>query len=66
MNTPLSAAFAGQRVLVTNNVGGVSLWKAADQSPIGSFGTPAGAYAACSDGVNFWITLSASNKLARF
>jgi ABC-type uncharacterized transport system permease subunit len=43
------------------------LWKAADLTALGSFATgssiPKGA---CSDGVNFWITLVSTNKLARF
>jgi hypothetical protein len=66
---PFNAAFDGERILITN-LGGhnVSLWKAADLTPIGSFPTnigdgPAGA---CSDGLNFWITLSNVDKLARF
>jgi hypothetical protein len=69
LNGPYSAAFDGQRVLVTNiagGVGGVSLWKAADLTPLGSFPTNAIAGGACSDGINFWITLSGAGKLARF
>ena len=61
LNALLAAAFDGQRVLVTNPGGdSVSLWKAADLTPIGSFSTGAstGPLGACSDGVNFWITLS--------
>jgi len=63
------AAFDGQRVLVTNQISGtVSLWKAADLTPIGVFDTgvntlPLGA---CSDGINFWIALQGTNQLARF
>jgi hypothetical protein len=66
---PFQAAFDGERLLVTNNIGhSVSLWKASDLTPIGTFPTgsntrPAGA---CSDGLNFWITLSGTDKLARF
>jgi hypothetical protein len=65
----VAAAFDGERVLVTNYIGNaVSLWKAADLTPLGSVPTgdstlPAGA---CSDGVNFWITLLNSGQLARF
>ena len=69
LNHPFVAAFDGQRVLVTNHDGNsVSLWKAADLTPLGSFptGTSTGPTGACSDGVNFWITLRTTNKLARF
>jgi hypothetical protein len=69
LNTPFSAAFDGQRVLVTNSNGpSVSLWKAVDLTPLGSFGTGASTspFGACSDGVNFWITLQNTNQLARF
>jgi hypothetical protein len=65
---PHTAAFDGQRILVTNFEGdSVSLWKAADLSPLGSVSAPAGSfpYGACSDGINFWITFSGTNKLAR-
>ena len=69
LTTPTSAAFDGQRILVTNSVTGdsVSLWKAADLSPLGSFGTGTGTnpQEACSDGINFWITLNTA-RLARF
>ncbi len=66
---PYTAAFDGQRVLVTNLFGSsVSLWKAADFTPLGSVplgvsGTP---YGACSDGANFWITLSNQSQLIKF
>jgi hypothetical protein len=69
LNGPTTAAFDGERILVTNQVGNsVSLWKATDFTPIGTFSTgsstqPAGA---CSDGLNFWITLQTTNRLARF
>ena len=68
LNHPLAAAFDGQRVLVTNRDGdSVSLWKAADLTPLGvaSTGTGTGPTYACSDGVNFWITLQ-SDKIGRF
>ena len=67
--SPLAAAFDGQRVLITNpNGNSVSLWKAADLTPIGSFGTGASTspYLVCSDGINFWITLSGLAELGRF
>jgi hypothetical protein len=69
LNDSYTAAFDGERILVTNSVGNnVSLWKAADLIPLGSFSTGAvsGPYGACSDGLNFWITLPGTNKLARF
>jgi hypothetical protein len=69
MSVPFSAAFDGQRVLVANNGNNsVSLWKAAGLTPLGSFSTGAGTspYGACSDGINFWITLLGPDKLARF
>jgi hypothetical protein len=69
LNLPYLAAFDGQRVLVTNNSGNsVSLWKAADLTPLGSFSTGAASspFGACSDGINFWIVLTGPQKLARF
>lgn len=68
LNSPNSAAFDGQRILVTNQGGdSVSLWNAMNLTPLGFFPTgtsqPTGA---CSDGLNFWITLSGTNQLARF
>jgi hypothetical protein len=67
LNQPFATAFDGQRVLVTNQGGmSVSLWKAADLSPLESVPlgeTPRGA---CSNGVNFWIVLMSSSQLARF
>ena len=64
-----SAAFDGERILVANFGGdSVSLWKAASLTPLGTFATGDGTIpiGACSDGLNFWITLSGSNMLARF
>ena len=69
LNDPFTAAFDGERILVTNFAGNsVSLWKAADLTPLGTFptGTSTQPFGACSDGLNFWITLSGSDKLARF
>jgi hypothetical protein len=69
MNSPSTVAFDGERILVTGVfTNTVSLWKAADLTPLGFFPTgnntfPSGA---CSDGLNFWITLNAQDKLARF
>jgi DNA-binding beta-propeller fold protein YncE len=70
LNYPVAAAFDGQRVLVTNAGNtNISLWKAADLTAIGTF--PVGAvgsepFGACSDGVNFWVTLVNTNQLVRF
>lgn len=69
LNSPTQAAFDGERILITNQSGGsVSLWRASDLTSIGSFsmGAGTGPFGACSDGLNFWITFGASNKLARF
>jgi hypothetical protein len=69
LDGPATAAFDGERILVTNYFGGsVSLWKASDFTPIGTFdvGTNTQPVGACSDGLNFWITLSNTGKLARF
>ena len=65
---PQVTAFDGERVLVTTNNNVVSLWKAADLSPLGyvSTGVNTSPTGACSDGVSFWITLNTANQLARF
>ena len=66
LNSPYTTAFDGERILVTNTGGSVSLWKAASLTPIGSFPAVGLPFGACSDGLNFWITLNNANKLARF
>jgi hypothetical protein len=69
LNRPHTAAFDGERILVTNFVGdSVSLWKAADLTPLGfvSVGASTIPVGACSDGLNFWIVLNSTNKLGRF
>jgi hypothetical protein len=69
LNHPTTVAFDGERILATNEDGhSVSLWKAADLTPLGSFPTGASTqpFGACSDGLNFWIALSSGDKLARF
>jgi hypothetical protein len=69
LNGSYTAAFDGERILVTNRFGhSVSLWKAADLTPLGSFPTGAATFphGACSDGLNFWIVLTATGKLVRF
>jgi hypothetical protein len=69
LNNAITATFDGERILITNfNGHSVSLWKAADLTPLGSFPTGASTspFGACSDGLNFWIVLSNADKLARF
>lgn len=67
LSQPGAAAFDGQRVLVTSfNSNNVSLWKAADLTPIGFFNVGGTSNRACSDGVEFWITLGASGVVTRF
>jgi hypothetical protein len=69
LNGPTQASFDGERILVTNQTGNsISLWKASDLTPIGTVSTGASTspIGVCSDGVNFWITLSSAGKLARF
>ena len=64
---PQGMAFDGERVLVTNFISGVvSLWKAADLTPLGNLATGGGNRAACSDGVNFWIIRPALGDIIRF
>ena len=68
LSTPKAAAFDGERILVTNfNGNSVSQWKAADLTPLGTFATGNNTFprSACSDGLNFWITLAGAG-LARF
>jgi hypothetical protein len=68
MNGPFAAAFDGERVLITNSSGdSVSLWKATDLTPLGSFSTGSLTFpfGVCSNGPNFWLTLGTGN-LARF
>jgi hypothetical protein len=69
LNHPYTAAFDGEHILVTNYFSDrLTLWKAADLTPLG-FVTAFGGhfpYGACSDGLNFWIILNGSHKLARF
>jgi hypothetical protein len=61
------ASFDGERVLVTNSSGTLSLWKAADLSPLGFLDVPGlTPIGVSSDGVNFWIALDGPHMLARF
>jgi hypothetical protein len=52
------------------NSGSVSLWSAADLTPLGNFpvtGLGNVPYGVASDGINFWVTLGNSpGQLARF
>lgn len=69
LNGCFGMAFDGERVLVANQTGNsVSLFKAADFTPLGSLSTGAATapLAACSDGLNFWITLPGSNDIVKF
>ena len=69
LQSATQAAFDGQRVLVTGEINStVSLWRAADFAPLGTFviSTGSSAFGACSDGINFWITLHSTNQLVRF
>jgi len=62
---PQSAAFDGERVLVAC-LGGLSLWKAADLTSLGSLPTFVNFYGSCSDGVDFWVSMNLTNQIARF
>ena len=69
LSLPFAGAFDGERVLFTNGTGDkVSLWKAADLTPLGAFPVPAGSgpIGACSDGIHFWIALGTAGQIARF
>jgi hypothetical protein len=69
LNFSATAAFDGERILITNpGNSSISLWKAVDLTPLGTFSTGASTqpFGACSDGLNFWISLNSTSKLARF
>ena len=69
LTLPSHAGFDGERVLVTNFTGdSVSLWKAADLSPLGTIGTGASTspQGVASDGTHFWVGLASAAKLVRF
>ena len=69
LSGPGGVSFDGQRVLVTDETApGVSLWKAADLTPLGfsSTGAGTGPTSSCRDGINFWVVLSGTSQLARF
>ena len=63
----LAAAFDGQRIAVTSaDSAFVSLWKAADLTPLGNFDFGFLPNRICSDGLNFWMSLSSSGQIVRF
>jgi hypothetical protein len=63
----LAAAFDGQRVLVTSvDTTFVSLWKADDLTPLGSFDLGDIPNRICSDGTYFWTSLTAAGQIVRF
>jgi hypothetical protein len=65
LSFPNQAAFDGQRVLVTSlDSNNVSLWKAADLTPIGFFDIGGQSNRICSDGTNFYI--SSGSVVIRF
>jgi hypothetical protein len=69
LDAPRTLAFDGERVLVVNQAGhSVSLFKAADFSPLGtvSVGDNTFPFTACSDGLNFWITRPSNHDIMRF
>jgi len=67
LSRPFAAAFDGERIVVTNLDGSVSLWRSADLAPLGSVPMGPGPVGVCSDGINFWVTLYDSpGGLARF
>ena len=68
LNLPHVAAFDGQRVLVSNASGGLSLFKATDLSIIANPPTPGvdAPFGVCSDGVNFWVSFFQSGAIGRF
>lgn len=70
MQGPYGMAFDGERMLVTNlsPSNSVSLFKAADFTPLGNVSTGANSEprSACSDGVNFWVCRYFKHDIVRF
>ena len=68
MLAPFTAAFDGERVLVACQSQGIFLFKATDLSFITGITTAPDStpFGACSDGVNFFVTLNGANKIVRF
>jgi hypothetical protein len=69
LSQPTEASFDGERILVANDGNdSVTVFKSADLSLIGNLTTSAGSSpkGACSDGINFWVTLFSTGNLLRF
>jgi len=68
LSESVQAAFDGQRILVTNQSGGLSLFKATDLSIIGNPSTPgvSDPVGVCSDGIKFWVSFSGSGEIGSF
>jgi hypothetical protein len=71
LDAPTRIAFDGARMLAVNSVGGgLSLWKAADLTPIASIPTDNAVQGVCSDGLDFWFVESTGpstpGRLLRF
>lgn len=68
LSGPTQAAFDGQRILVTNLNGGLSLFRATDLSVIGNVATTGVTtpFGACSDGTSFWVSFQGSDVIGRF
>ena len=65
----IAAGFDGERIAIADESNHLAFfWKAADLSPLGSLplGTNTSPLGVCSDGLNFWMTLSDVGELARF
>ena len=55
---PRSLAFDGSRILAVGDTGAIALWDAQSLAPLGTFSTGYNlGVAACSDGVNFWLSV---------
>ena len=68
LDQPNAAAFDGQRILVTNENAGLSLFQSTNLSPLGAISTPGVTtpFGVCSDGVNFWASFNGSGKIGVF
>jgi DNA-binding beta-propeller fold protein YncE len=67
MLAPAGMAFDGERVLVCNIGGALSLFKGSDLTPLGNVTTSfINLRSACSDGVNFWIVRPNQDDIMRF
>jgi hypothetical protein len=64
-----ASAYDGERILMTHyTFSQVALWKAADLTSLGILPLPngSGPTGVCSDGVKFWVTLQAIDKIVSF